>query len=180
MVEAGCRAPFFARWVGQVSPNRKVPALVDFTDIFPTMLELAGAEMPEGHVIDGVSFVDPLLGFGGNGQRKWMMSMGGRTAHFRDGRVRPELPYAPRVLRTSEYKLWINAEGKAERLHHLPSDPIEQVNLLEGAEGKAKAALDQLMKVSEQFPATDAIPRYTPLPAQPWDRKPAAEAKTNR
>ncbi|MAW61486.1 MAG: hypothetical protein CMJ94_11715 [Planctomycetes bacterium] len=173
MVEAGCRAPFFTRWVGQVSPNRKVPALVDFTDIFPTMLELAGAPMPEGHLVDGVSFVDPLLGFGGQGQRKWMMSMGGRTAHLREGRVRPELPYAPRVLRTTDYKLWVDANGQPERLHHLPSDPDEAVNLLDGAEGKAKAALDLLMGVVAQFPATDAIPRYTPLPAQPWDKKPA-------
>jgi arylsulfatase A-like enzyme len=173
MLESGCRAPFFARWVGQVSPNRTVPALLDFTDIFPTMLELAGAEMPAGHVVDGVSFVDPLLGFGGNGQRKWMMSMGGRTAHLRDGRVRPELPYAPRVLRTTEYKLWINADGQPERLHHLPSDPDEAINLLEGAEGKARAALDRLVEAAGQFPKVDAIPRYTALPAQPWDKQPA-------
>ena len=78
------------------------------------------------------------------------------------------------MLRTTDYKLWINADGEAERLHHLPSDPTEKVNLLEGAEGKAKAALDQLLKVAEQFPEVDAIPRYTPLPAQPWDRKPAS------
>ena len=171
MVEAGCRAPFFTRWVGQVSPNRKVPALVDFTDIFPTMLELAGAPMPEGHVVDGVSFADPLLGFGGQGKRNWMMSMGGRTAHLRDGRVRPEVPYAARVLRTTDYKLWINQAGQPERLHHLPSDPDEQVNLLDGAEGKAKEALDQLMQVAATFPEVDAIPRYRPLPAQPWDKK---------
>lgn len=178
MAEAGCRAPFFTRWVGQVSPNRRVPALVDFTDIYPTMLELAGASMPEGHVIDGVSFADPLLGFGGQGQRKWMMAMGGRTAHLRDGRVVPELPYAPRVLRTQDYKLWIDANGQPERLHHLPSDPTEEVNLLEGAEGKAKAALDLLMKVAAQFPEVDARPRYTALPPQPWDKKPAPPVPT--
>lgn len=173
MSEAGCRAPFFTRWVGQVSPGRRVPALVDFTDIFPTMLELAGAPTPEGHHVDGVSFADPLLGFGGKGDRKWMMAMGGRTAHLRDGRVVPEIPYAPRVLRTREYKLWVDAEGKPERLHHLPSDPDETVNLIEKAEGPAREALDLLVAAAKQFPDKDAAPRYRALPPQPWDKKPA-------
>lgn len=170
--ETGCRAPFFARWVGQVSPGTTPPALIDFTDIFPTMLELAGAEAPEGHQLDGVSFVNPLIGFGGRGHRQWMMSMGGRTAHFRGERVVPEIPYAQRVLRTVEYKLWIDADGNPERLIHLPSDPEEAVNLLEGAEGKAKEALDLLMEVARDFPETDAIPRYDALPPQPWDKRP--------
>jgi arylsulfatase A-like enzyme len=116
----------------------------------------------------------PLLGFGGKGHRTWMMSMGGRTAHLRDGRVQPELPYAPRVLRTADYKLWGDADGQPERLHHLPSDPDEQVNLIDRAERQARAALDLLTEAARQFPGTDGHPRYTALPAQPWDRKPAA------
>lgn len=172
MVESGCRAPFFARWVGQIGAGRVVPALVDFTDIYPTMLELAGAEAPKGHHVDGVSFVDPMIGFGNKGHRKWMMAMGGRTAHQRGGRVVPELPYAPRVLRTTDYKLWIDANGKPERLHHLPSDPDEQVNLIERPDAKGKAALRMLSKVAAGFPKTDALPRYEKLPPQPWDKKP--------
>jgi hypothetical protein len=58
-------------------------------------------------------------------------------------------------------------------LHHLPSDPDEAINLLEGAEGKARAALDRLVEAAGQFPKVDAIPRYTALPAQPWDKQPA-------
>ena len=170
MLETGCRAPFFARWVGQVGPGRVVPALVDFTDLFPTMLELAGVDAPEGHVLDGHSFVDPLIGFGNRGEREWMMAMGGRTAHQRDGRVVPELPYAPRVLRTVEYKLWIDANGQPERLHHLPSDPEEAVNLIEDPDEAARAALELLSGVAAQFPETDGLPRYEALPPQPWDK----------
>ena len=176
MVEAGCRAPFFARWVGQVTPGRTVPALVDFTDIFPTVLELAGAPAPADHHLDGVSFADPLLGFGSKGHRDWMMAMGGRTAHQRNGRVVPELPYAPRVLRTVDYKLWIDAAGRPERLHHLPSDPDEKVNLIDSPDGMAQAALSLLTKAARQFPKTDGHPRYDPLPAQPWDKKAPEES----
>lgn len=171
MVEAGCRAPFFARWIGQVSPGRSVPALVDFTDIYPTMLELAGVSAPDGHQVDGLSFADPLLGFGGKGSRKWMMSMGGRTAHLRDGRVVPELPYAPRVVRTADYKLWIDAEGNPERLHHLPTDPDEEINLINNPSDEAQAALTLLANAAKKFPEKDGTPIYDKLPAQPWDKK---------
>ncbi len=178
MVEAGCRAPFFARWIGQVSPAGTVPALVDFTDIYPTMLELAGASAPADHRVDGVSFTDPLLGFGDKGNRKWMMSMGGRTAHLRGGRVVPELAYAPRVLRTAEYKLWIDMQGHPQRLHHLPTDPDEQVNLIDAPDEKAQAALTLLGNAAKAFPQQDAAPLYHPLPAQPWDKKePGSEPK---
>lgn len=170
MSEAGCRAPFFARWVGQIPPGRTVPALVDFTDIFPTMLELAGAEAPADHELDGVSFVDPLIGFGGKGSRKWMMAMGGRTAHHVKGRVVPEIPYARRVLRTADYKLWIDAQGQPERLHHLPTDPDETNNLIDAPNAKAKAALDMLSAVASQFPKEDGKPRYDRLAPQPWDK----------
>lgn len=173
MTESGCRAPFFARWVGQVTPGRVVPALVDFTDIYPTMLELAGAAAPADHAVDGMSFADPLLGFGGHGQRKWMMAMGGRTAHLRNGRVVPELSFAPRVLRTHDYKLWIDADGQPQRLHHLPLDPDEEVNLLPNPNPKARAALRLLTRASQRFPREDARPRYDKLPPQPWDKKPA-------
>lgn len=170
--ESGCRTPFFARWVGQVSPGRTIPALVDFTDLYPTFLELAGAPAHPDHTLDGTSFADPLLGFGRTGHRDWIMAMGGRTAHQRDGRVVPELPYAPRVLRTKGYKLWVDAEGQPERLHHLPSDPDEQTNLIDQAEGPAQQALDLLTEAAASFPATDAHPRYNKLPAQPWDKPP--------
>ena len=171
MLESGCRAPFFARWIGQVTPKQTVPALVDFTDIYPTMLELAGATNPDGHELDGVSFADPLLGFGGKGKRKWMMAMGGQTAALRNGRVVPDLPYAPRVLRTTDYKLWIDAKGQPERLHHLPTDPDEQVNLIDDPDEKAKAAMKLLVNAASKFPGNDAAPRYDRLPAQAWDKK---------
>ena len=97
--------------------------------------------------------------------------MGGRTAHLRGGRVVPELPYAPRVLRTADYKLWIDAEGNPERLHHLPTDPDEQVNLVDNPDEAAQQALTLLVEVCEDFPARDGAPIYDRLPAQPWDKQ---------
>ena len=83
--------------------------------------------------------------------------------------------YGHSVLRTVEYKLWIDDQGQPERLHHIPSDPAEETNLQHTAEGKAKEALDLLTKAAAEFPSTDAHPRYDPLPAQPWDKPPLPE-----
>ncbi|MAB91605.1 MAG: hypothetical protein CMJ90_19465 [Planctomycetes bacterium] len=170
MREAGCRAPFFARWPGQVPAGRVVPALTDFTDLYPTLLELAGASAPKGHHVDGHSLVDPLLGFGNKGRRDWIMAMGGGVARQQDGRVVPARPRADRVLRDARFKLWVT-DGSPTRLHDLRVDPEEQHNLMASERPDAVKARDRLVAAAATFPARDAHPRYDPLPAQPWDRK---------
>ncbi|NRA97775.1 MAG: sulfatase-like hydrolase/transferase [Planctomycetes bacterium] len=168
--ESGCRAPFFARWPGQVPAGRVVPALTDFTDLYPTLLELAGASTPKGHHVDGHSLVDPLLGFGDKGHRNWIMAMGGGVARQRDGRVIPARPRADRVLRDARFKLWVT-DGSPSRLHDLHADPDEQHNLMASERPDAVKARDRLVAAAATFPSRDAHPRYDPLPAQPWDRK---------
>jgi arylsulfatase A-like enzyme len=147
-----------------------VPALTDFTDLYPTLLELAGAPTPKGHHVDGHSLVDPLLGFGNKGNRDWIMAMGGGVARQRDGRVIPARPRADRVLRDARFKLWVT-DGSPSRLHDLYADPDEQHNLMASERPDAVKARDRLVAAAATFPSRDAHPRYDPLPAQPWDRK---------
>ena len=56
--EGGLRVPLIVRWPGVIEPERTIEAPVIGTDLFPTFLEAAGAQVPE--VCDGVSLV-PLL-----------------------------------------------------------------------------------------------------------------------
>jgi hypothetical protein len=58
--ENGIKSPLFVRWSGQYQP-RKVEHLTDVTDIFPTLLDLAG--VPAGEIpgnLDGRSVVSYL------------------------------------------------------------------------------------------------------------------------
>ena len=69
--------------------TRPVPAgivsneLVDLSDVFPTLADLAGAEIPEDHVVDGESLVPTLLD-PSVPHREWIFSFGASFRMFRD------------------------------------------------------------------------------------------------
>lgn len=58
--EIGVREPLIVHWPGHVEKQGVKRELIDFSDIFPTVLDMAGVDIPEGYVIDGQSFL-PLL-----------------------------------------------------------------------------------------------------------------------
>jgi arylsulfatase A len=71
MQEGGTRVPLIVSWKGTIAAGRVCSDLVDFSDFFPTLVELAGAKPPSGVVLDGRSFVPQLLGRPGN-PREWV------------------------------------------------------------------------------------------------------------
>ncbi len=58
--EGGIREPFFVKWPGVVKPRSKCAEPIIGVDLYPTLLEMAGAKPASGQVMDGVSLV-PLL-----------------------------------------------------------------------------------------------------------------------
>lgn len=58
LYDSGIRTPFIVRWPGRVGPGTVSRSLVSSVDIAPTILELAGIEIPAG--MDGVSFAAQL------------------------------------------------------------------------------------------------------------------------
>jgi arylsulfatase A-like enzyme len=60
--ENGVRSPLFVRWKGQYRPAQ-TDELADITDLFPTLLHLAGVELPVGNrPLDGRTLVPILEG----------------------------------------------------------------------------------------------------------------------
>ena len=57
--EGGVRVPFFVRWDGHYAPGRDVDRIAAHIDLFPTLADLAGADIPEKQV-EGRSLL-PLL-----------------------------------------------------------------------------------------------------------------------
>jgi arylsulfatase A-like enzyme len=67
--EGGVRVPWIVRWPGVVKAGSVCEEPVCSIDLFPTVLELAGAKPPEGQKADGVSLL-PLLKQTGKPERR--------------------------------------------------------------------------------------------------------------
>lgn len=61
MYEGGIRVPLILHWPGQIAPNTTSEVPVISTDFFPTFLEVAGIEKPEGKILDGESLLPIAL-----------------------------------------------------------------------------------------------------------------------
>lgn len=117
MTNAGTHIPLIASWPGQVPSGRTSDALIDLTDILPTLADLAGTHLPGDRPIDGVSFVPQLLG-SNEQHRSWVYTQW-------DGR---------RWARTQDWKLYGNGE-----LYHVADDERERSPIQPG-EGRPEAA----------------------------------------
>lgn len=178
LFEGGVCQPFFARWTGTIPAGSTTDELIDFSDIFPTFAELAGAEVPTDWTLDGHSFAGLLRGKTDHTTRDWILAMGFGPA-ARDGEgVRGVLDYAPRIIRDKRFKVWVDPERTIQKLFDLDRDPLEQHNLLDdvgaGISIVPSGVLSKFQSVVDSMPAVDGRPRYRPRNPTSWDR-PASE-----
>ncbi len=68
--EGGVRVPCLVRWPGKVPAGRVNDAIFATLDFMPTFAHLAGFDVPDDRVIDGVNQTDLLLGESEVGNRK--------------------------------------------------------------------------------------------------------------
>jgi arylsulfatase A len=91
LTEMGVRVPLIIRGAGVAKPGTTSRALVSVADLFPTLAELAGAQVPEEHPIDGRSLVPTLRGTA-QMHREWVFSYLGTGRMIRDERWLLEVP----------------------------------------------------------------------------------------
>lgn len=177
-IESGINAPFIASWPSIIKPNQMSEALIDFTDFYPTFLDLAGVDLQKQpsennktFKIDGQSFKNALLEGKEASGREWILGMGGgnHAALTKNG-VENQYIFRDRVLRNKKYKLYINSEREAESFFDLQLDPEEKVNLIDSLNSEErKNNFQQLYEVMQSFPFKDNDPMYQANPAQAWD-----------
>lgn len=83
MWEGGAHVPFIANWKGVTPAGKTTRDLIDFSDLFATFAELAGAQLPTGVVLDGHSFAPQLRGQPGQ-PREWIFVQLGAKWYVRD------------------------------------------------------------------------------------------------
>ncbi len=59
--DTGLHTALVARWPGRVAAGERTDAMVQYADVLPTLLELAGGDASQ-HAYDGTSFLPVLLG----------------------------------------------------------------------------------------------------------------------
>lgn len=126
LYEGGVRVPLLISGPEVVNPDREVADLVQAVDLYATILEMAGidvaATQPALKPIDSRSLM-PLL-------QDQPLAPTLALAESRGVNLADTISGV--TVRGGDYKL-IRFLDDSERLHHLPTDPDEQVNLLGGS-----------------------------------------------
>ena len=156
--EGGMRTPFIAAWAKPDPTNKfqkKLPIaqgvinqqLGTVMDLYPTILNLVGAEVPKGHAIDGRDLAKQFASAEPNADREERFLM-----HF---------PHSHRssyytVLRVGDWKLiyhyfpQMNPAKTRYELFNLAEDPFEKTNLADQSPNKVKRLINAMGKQLEE------------------------------
>ncbi|MBE7498917.1 MAG: sulfatase [Verrucomicrobiales bacterium] len=151
LYEGGIRVPYLFRWPGTIAAGARCDEPITSVDLYPTLLEVAGASPPADHPLDGHSYLDLLLGqpkatprpplfwhfpgYLGQGQHTW------RTT-----------PVS--VIRDGDWKLLHFLEDDHLELYDLQVDLGERANLATKEPARTQELLDGLQswRMSIQAP----------------------------
>ena len=137
--DAGNHVPFIVSWPGTIEAGTTTKAIVNFSDILPTVAQVAGAEIK--HKIDGISFLGHLKG--GKAARQVSYSWYARNGG----------PTGKEFARNADWKLY--SDGK---FYNVYQDVMEKNPLSPGElSNKARMIRTQLQKELKRMEGTRTI-----------------------
>ncbi len=110
--EGGIRTPFFLRWPARIAPGERISMPVQFIDVLPTLAAAAGAPLPPGRTIDGMSVLPFAIGHTAPVKR---------TLFWRSGTYE--------AIRDGDWKLQVSDNPPRIWLFDLAADPTERRDL---------------------------------------------------
>lgn len=162
--DRGTRVPLVVNWPGTTPGGRVSPSLVDFSDMLPTIAEVAGIEVPAAWGIDGQSFASEIKGQNAAG-REYIYCW-----YERDGRR----DKATEHTRTQQFKLYDDGRFFDVVADFEEKNPID-VSTLTGPDRETytllKNALDRHMAITDEADAPqgekrDRLQRGAPKKAE--------------
>ncbi len=164
MHEGGIRVPGLARWPGKIPAGTKSEVPIIGSDVFPTMLGIAGVKPPADRVLDGVDVLPALTGKATKLERPqplyWRLLMA---------------PNAKVAMRVDDWKILANAELTEFELYNLKTDPKEATDLKSAEPQRFAALREQLLKHNAAVDAEgpDWWKRLSPNGGKPKTDEPA-------
>lgn len=136
--EGGIREPFHIRAPGIVPAGATCDVPVTGIDFYPTFLDLAGAERPQGQYLDGLSLV-PLFTQPESPSKQFERDLFWHYPHYGNQGGEPSS-----IIRRGPWKLIHYYEDGRDELYNLADDPGEMTDLLAIPEtGSADAGKSQ-------------------------------------
>jgi len=130
------KVPAFVYWPGVIEPGIKINHTISLLDFYPSMVEMAGARLPEDHLVRGKSFV-PLLK--GEEIGDW------DNDFYAEYSMINYCNAYMRCYRTPHWKLvrdFLNPE--LDELYHIAYDPEENINLINDPSEEIKRVIKDL------------------------------------
>jgi arylsulfatase A-like enzyme len=168
LYEGGVRVPYVFRWPGTIPSAATCDQPINSVDLYPTLLQLAGAQSPADYPLDGASYV-ALLTSGG----KATLDREAIFWHFPGylGAGAGEWRTTPAgAIRMGDFKLIEFFEDGRRELYNLRDDLGEKKNLAADMPDTTKELHDRLAAWRERVGAKMPTSR----PADGWDADQAA------
>ena len=107
LYENGINVPLIVSWPGNIAPGSRTDAMISWVDILPTLIDVAGGELPQG--LDGKPFTDVLLGKTDSFRDEIY------ATHSGDGNMNV---YPIRSVRTGRFKFILNLRPDCYHSNH--------------------------------------------------------------
>ena len=154
LYEGGIREPLIVKWPKKIKAGTVNRAIVSTVDFYKTFMELCGATVPDGQVLDGKSLIPELL----HGEEDT-----GRSVFWHYPVYHHGIPAS--AVRKGEWKLIENLEEGGIELYNLLYDRSETTNLSEAFPEKA----DELYALLKEWQGT--VGAEFPVPNPDFDEK---------
>jgi len=165
--EGNLRTPCIARWPAKVEPGRSSNDIMHVTDWYTTLISLAGGEVPQDRIIDGIDQVDWITGAQPESNREGFPYWMGKELYgvkWRDFKL---------VLKSQKYSTDPVGELASPHIVNLVTDPQEREPFNQQYLHSWTAY--HFNKILADFAASVAkeplIPTRAPLEHNPYDAK---------
>jgi arylsulfatase A-like enzyme len=170
LYEGGHRVPYIFRWPGKIPAGKVCDQTIISVDLYPTLLEVAGAKPPENYPLDGVSYLKVLKSGG-----KEMLNRDAIYWHFpgylgAGANSWRTLPVG--AVRCGDWKLLEFFEDHHLELYNLREDLGETNNLAAKMPQKARELEKKLVAWQKEI--------HAPMPTPITEKDKASKSKKKK